>query len=95
MANGGALVKHEGGLPIPSREEIIKDLIKYFATEYGWDLAESMFKPLDTTKLIEWWKKKNAGIPSTEWSGGKSGGGGVLLLLFAAFAFGGKKRRKR
>lgn len=92
---GGALVKHEKGSIIPSRQEIIKDLVKYFFTEYGWDIAEKLFDPIPTDKLIDLAKKTLPGAEAAAAAARKgSGGGAIVLLALLAFA-GGKKRRNR
>lgn len=91
---GGALVKHEKGSIIPSRQEIVKDLIKYFFTEYGLDLAESLFEPISTEKLLELAKRDPALLKRFGIKPPQTGGGG-LVILFALLAFGGKRRRKR
>ena len=87
---GGALVKHEKGSIIPSRNEIIKDLVKYFFTEYGLDVAEKLFEPISLDKLKAMWLEKRA----QKQLAAKSGGGGAMLLVLAALAFSGRKRKR-
>lgn len=72
---------------IPSRKEIVRDLIKWFATEYGLDLVESVFDSWSAQQIAEAWKKRQAKLKS-------SGSGGALLLLLL-FAFASSKGKGR
>lgn len=93
IGDGGPLTvidKGGGGSPIPSRNEIIKDVIKWFGTEYGLDLAESAFQALDTEKLQKWAKER-----AKQKRLASGGGGNVALLLLAFVAFGSKKKGRR
>jgi len=86
---GGSLVKSRGGSLIPSRTEIVKDLVRWFAGEYGLDVAEAMFAKLDTPALIELWKKRKGKASSS------SGGFGLGVLAIAALALHGTKKKRR
>jgi hypothetical protein len=95
IGDGGPLVpipKGDGSI-IPSRAEIVKDLIKWFATEYGLEIAEAMFAKIDIAKLKQAWldsrAKQGLPLPST-----RSSGGGLVLVLGALLLFGGKKRKR-
>jgi len=83
-----SLTKTRGGSIIPSRTEIVKQLVQWFAGEYGLDIAESMFAKLDTSALIEIWKKRKARASTS------SGGGGIVVLGLLALALGKRKGRR-
>ena len=73
------------GSPIPSRNEIIRDLIKWAAGEYGVALAESAWDKLTDPVLVETWKKAKA-------KHAKKAGGGLALLALAALVAHKRKR---
>jgi hypothetical protein len=96
MSNGGALVRRSKSGLIPSKEEIVKDAIKWFASKYGIAIAESMLASVDHVAL---WKRiaaeKRAENRSRRalTSGAGSGSGSLMLIAFALFAFSRKSRR--
>jgi len=61
--------------------------VRWFAGEYGLDVAEAMFAKLDTPALIELWKKRKGKASSS--------GGFGLGLFVVAIAMGAKKKRRR
>lgn len=77
-----------GSLPIPSRAEIVKDLVKWFAGEYGLDIAEAMFTKLDTPALVEMWKKRKGKA-----SNSRSGLGMIVLAMLVVEGVNKKRRR--
>lgn len=87
----GPLVPVGDTSPIPSRNEVIKDLIKWFASNFGVDLvtdaAERLFRGIDTEELFARYRKLQAAK-----SGGASNG---LVVLGAVLLFATSKRKRR
>jgi len=85
-----ALVPTSKDSPIPSRNEVIKDLIKYFAQNFGIDLvydaAERLFRGIDTMDL---YRRYQAATNKT------SGGGGVVYIALGLLLLAGKRKRGR
>ena len=86
-----ALVPAPSTSPIPSRSEIAKDLIKWFAGKYGLALWDALWEqPQFVKDALEKFRADAAAKKS-----GGGGGGGVALIALAALAYGGKGKRKR
>lgn len=94
MSLAGPLVPTGNDSPVPTRNEIIKDMIKWFAQNFGIDLAvdaaERIFAKVDTKALYEKWKATQAQ------RGGASGGASGLVFVLAGLALlAGKRKRGR
>lgn len=71
---------------LPSKSEIVRDLVRWFATEYGLELLESAFDSIEPAKLVDMWRSRAAKKKG-------SSGGAILLLLLFAFASSRKRNR--
>ena len=79
--------------PVPGRDEIARDLIKWFVGKYGvaaWDAFWATPQPIQDLldKMREQQAQKQ--LPS-----GPSSGGGTALALVALAAFAGSRKGKR
>lgn len=85
-----ALVPSGKDSPIPSRNEVIKDLIKYFAQNFGIDLvydaAERMFRGIDTMDLYRRYQAATSN---------KTSGGGFVFIALGLLLLAGKRKRGR
>jgi hypothetical protein len=91
IGQGNALVPV--GSPIPSRDEIAKDLIKWFFGKYGaaaWDAFWSTPQPVQD--LLDKVKEQEA---QKQLSSGGGGGGGLAIAAIAALALTSSRRTKR
>lgn len=86
-----ALVPTSKDSPIPSRNEVIKDLIKYFAQNFGIDLvydaAERLFRGIDTMDLYRRYQAAT--------SNKTSGGSGFVFVALGLLLLAGKRKRGR